>query len=160
MRRVVWNCLQVQYKLHPRFSLTALNTLDFSGDLLSLNKAAIMGVVLHYSIFFMLYMHSLRICFSCLDGKFFSFRLVVSIIFGSLFSKFERQNSDKRIYLLKEDKKKNLIRPTLKIGNKSSCKIFCSNILPIKMTFLRLMANFFSCGVYAVPEFYYFVSKL
>ena len=82
-----WNCLPVYYKLHPRCSLTALNTLDFSGDLRAANKAAIMGVVLHYSIFFMLYMHSLRICFGCLDGKFFSFRLVVSIIFGSLFSK-------------------------------------------------------------------------
>ena len=101
----LWNCLPVQYKLHPRCSLTALNALDFSGELRSANKAAIMGVVLHYSIFFMLYMHSLRICFSCLDGKFFSFRLVVSIIFGSLFSKIERQNSDKHIYLLKEDKK-------------------------------------------------------
>ena len=153
MRRVVWNCLQVYYKLHPRFSLTALNTLDFSGDLLSLNKAAIMGVILHYSIFFMLYMHSLRICFSCLDSKFFSFRLVISIIFGSLFSKL----SDKIVRNTKEDKKKKLTRPTLKIGNKSSCKIFCSNILPIKMTFLRLMVNFFSCVVYPVPEFCYFV---
>ncbi|CAH3142993.1 unnamed protein product, partial [Porites lobata] len=28
-----------------------------------------MGVVLHYSIFFTLYMHSLRICFGCLDGN-------------------------------------------------------------------------------------------
>ncbi|KAM7452440.1 hypothetical protein ABFA07_000115 [Porites harrisoni] len=28
-----------------------------------------MGVVLHYSIFFMLYMHSLRICFGCLDDN-------------------------------------------------------------------------------------------
>ena len=87
MRQVVWNCLPVQYKLHPRCSLTALSALDFSGELRSVNKAAIMGVVLHYSIFFMLYMHSLRICFGCLDGKFFSFRLVVSIIFGSLFQK-------------------------------------------------------------------------
>ena len=63
-----------------------------------------MGVVLHYSIFFM-YMHSLRICFGCLDGKFFSFLLFVSIILGSLVSKTERRNSDKHIYLLKEDKK-------------------------------------------------------
>ena len=84
---------------------SALNALDFSGDLRSANKAAIMGVVLHYSIFFMLYMHSLRICFGCLVGKFFFFRLVVSIIFGSLVLKTERQNSDKNIYLLKEDKK-------------------------------------------------------
>ena len=105
MRRVVLNCLPVYYKLHPRCSLTALNALDYSGDLRSANKAAIMGVVLHYSIFFMLYMHSLRICFGCLDGKFFFFRLVVSSIFGSLVSKTERQNSDKNIYLLKEDKK-------------------------------------------------------
>ena len=105
MRRVVWNCLPVYYKLHPRCSLTALNSLDFSGDLRSANKAAIMGVVLHYSIFFMLYMHSLKISFGCLDGKFFFFRFVVSIIFGSLVSKTERQNSDKHIYLLKEDKK-------------------------------------------------------
>ena len=95
-----------KYKLHPRCGLTALNALEFSGELRSANKAAIMGVVLYYSIFFMLYMHSLRICFGCLDGKFFSFRLVVWIIFGSLFSKIERQNSDKHIYLLKEDKKK------------------------------------------------------
>ena len=65
--------------------VTALNALDFSGDLLSANKAAIMGIVLHYSIFFMLYMHSLRICFGCLDGKFFSSRLVVSIIFITIF---------------------------------------------------------------------------
>jgi len=65
-----------------------------------------MGAVLHYSIFFMLYMHSLRICFGCLDGKFFSFHLVVSIIFGSLFSKIELENSAKHIYLLKDDKKK------------------------------------------------------
>ena len=108
----IWNCLPVQYKLHPCCSLTALNALDFSGDLRSANKAAIMGVVLHYSIFFMLYMHSLRICFGCLDGKFFSFRLVVSIIFGSLFSKIERQNSDKRIYLLKEDKKVIIVSQT------------------------------------------------
>ncbi|CAH3143040.1 unnamed protein product [Porites lobata] len=28
-----------------------------------------MGVALHYGIFFMLYMHSLRICFGCLDGN-------------------------------------------------------------------------------------------
>ncbi|XP_073241348.1 uncharacterized protein [Porites lutea] len=28
-----------------------------------------MGVVLHYSIFFMLYIHSLRICFGCLDDN-------------------------------------------------------------------------------------------
>ena len=69
--------------LQPRCGLTALNALDFSGELRFANKAAIMGVVLHYSIFFMLYMHSLRICFGCLDGKFFSFRLVVSIIFGT-----------------------------------------------------------------------------
>ena len=87
MRQVVWNFLKVQYKLHPRCGLTALNAVDFPGDLRSANKAAIMGVVLHYSIFFMLYMHSLRICFGCLDGKFFSFRLVVSIILGSLFQK-------------------------------------------------------------------------
>ena len=105
-----------------------------------------MGVVLHDSIFFMLYMHSLRICFGCLDGKFFFFRLVVSIIFGSLVPKTERQNSDKHIYDLKEDKKKKLelARPTVKIGTKSSCKIFCSNILPMNMTFLRLTLNFFS----------------
>ena len=64
-----------------------------------------MGVVLHYSIFFMLYMHSLRICFGCLDGKFFSFGLVVSIIFIAI----GRQNSEKYIYLLKEDKKKIVI---------------------------------------------------
>ena len=112
MRRVVWNCLPVQYKLHPRCSLTALNTLDFSVDLRSANKAAIMGVVLHYSILFMLYMHSLRICFGCLDGKFFFFRLVVSIIFGSLVPKTEGQNSDKHIYDLKEDKKKIRISQT------------------------------------------------
>ena len=62
-----------------------------------------MGVVLHYSIFFVLYMHSLRICFGCLDGKFFSFqflhlRLVVLIIFGSPFLlKTERQKSEKYI---------------------------------------------------------------
>ena len=77
-----------------------------------------MGVALHYSIFFMLYMHSLRICFGCLDGKFSFFRLVVSIIFGSLVSKTERQNSDKHIYLLKEDNKLKLARPAVKIGNK------------------------------------------
>ena len=41
----------------------------FSGDLRSANKAAIMGVVAHYSIIFMLYLHSLRTCFGCLDGK-------------------------------------------------------------------------------------------
>ena len=45
------------------------SSLDFSGDLQSANKAAIMGVVLHYSIIFMLYLHSLRTCFGCLDGK-------------------------------------------------------------------------------------------
>ena len=44
-------------------------SLDFSGDLQSANKAAIMGVVLHYNIIFMLYLHSLRTCFGCLDGK-------------------------------------------------------------------------------------------
>ena len=134
MRQVIWNCLPVYYNLHPRCSLTALYTLDFSGDLRSANKGAIMGVVLHYSIFFILYMHSLRICFSCLDGKFFSFRLVVSIIFGLLFSKL----SDKIVrntFISWNKIKKKLIRPTLKIGNKSSCKIFFSNILPINMTF-------------------------
>ena len=156
MRRVVWNCLPVLYKLYPCCSLTAHNTLDFLGDLRSANKAAIMGVVLHYSIFFMLYMHSLRICFGCLDGKFFSFRLVVSIIFGSLFSKLSDKIVRNTFISWKKIKKK-LIRPTLKIGNKSSCKIFCSKLLPIKMTFLRLMVNFFSCVVYPVPEFCYFV---
>ena len=85
MRRVVWNCLPVYYKLHPRCSLTALNSLEFSGDLRSANKEAIMGVVLHYSIFFMLYTHSLRICFGCLVGKFFSSRLLVSVIFIAIF---------------------------------------------------------------------------
>ena len=94
------------YSISYRCNLTILNALDFSVDLRSANKAANMGVVLHYSIFFMLYMHSLRICFGYLDGKFFSFHLVVSIIFGSLFSKIERQNSEKYVYLLKEDKKK------------------------------------------------------
>ena len=143
MRQVVWNCLHVQYKLHPRCGLTALNALDFSGELRSANKAAIMGVVLHYSIFFMLYMHSLRICFGCLDGKFFSFRLVVSVIFGSLFSKTEGQNSDKHIYLLKEDKKKELLqlaRPTL---NNSSCKIILLQYTAHKCDFqygLRLIS--------------------
>ena len=116
----IWNCLPVQYKLHPCCNLTALNALDFSGDLRSANKEAIMGVVLHYSIFFMLYMHSLRICFGCLDGKFFSSRLLVSVIFIAIF-----KNSEKYIYLLEEDRKKKLqlAKPTLKIGNKSSCKI-------------------------------------
>ena len=111
-----------------------------------MNKAAIMGVVLHYSIFFMLYMHSLRICFGCLDGKFFSFRLVVSIIFGSLFQKLSVKIVRNAFNLLKEDKNEIIISyiPTLKIGNKSSCKIFFSNILPISMTFLRLTVNFCS----------------
>ena len=119
----------------PVCSLTALNTLDFSGDLRSANKGAIMGVVLHYSIFFILYMHSLRICFSCLDGKFFSFRLVVSIIFGLLFSKLSDKIVRNTFISWNKIKKKKLIRPTLKIGNKCSCKIFLSNILPINMTF-------------------------
>ena len=135
MRQVIWNCLPVYYNLHPRCSLTALYTLDFSGDLRSANKGAIMGVVLHYSIFFILYMHSLRICFSCLDGKFFSFRLVVSIIFGLLFSKLSDKIVRNTFISWNKIKKQKLIRPTLKIGNKSSCKIFFSNILPINMTF-------------------------
>ena len=104
-----WNCLPVYYKLHPRCSLTALNALDFSGDLRSANKAAIMGVVLHYSIFFMLYMNSLRICFGCLDGKFFSSRPVVSIIFIAIFKNWATKYSEKYIYLLKEDLKKIII---------------------------------------------------
>ena len=133
IRRVVWNCLPVQYKLHPRCSLTALNALDFSGDLRSENKAEIMGVVLHYSIFFMLYMHSLKICFGCLDGKFFFFRLVVSIIFGSLVSKTERQYSDKHIYLLKEDKKIKISQTDCKnwkqrVAAKFSALIYCPYI--------------------------------
>ena len=124
MRRVVWNCLPVLYKLCPCCSLTAHNTLDFSGDLRSANKAAIMGVVLHYSIFFMLYMHSLRICFGCLDGKFFSFHLAISIIFGSLFSKLSDKIVRNTFISWKKIKIKIKIRRTLKIGNKSSCKNF------------------------------------
>ena len=130
MRRVAWNCLPVYYELHPRCSLTALNSLEFSGDLRSANKAAIMGVVLHSSIFLMLYMHSLRICFGSLDGKFFLFRLVVSIIFGSLVSKTKRQNSDKHIYLLKEDKKIKISQTSCKnwkqrVAAKFSALIYC-----------------------------------
>ena len=136
----IWNCLPVQYKLHPCCSLTALNALDFSGDLRSANKEAIMGVVLHYSIFFMLYMHSLRICFGCLDGKFFSSRLLVSVIFIAIF-----KNSEKYIISWKKIEKKIIVSQSdLKNWKQEQLQNFCSNILPTNMTFLRLTVNFSS----------------
>ena len=64
----------------------------------------------------------------------------------SLFSKIERQNSEKYIYLLKEDRKKIIIisQTDLKIWKREQLQNFCSNILPTNMTFLRLTVNFSS----------------